>query len=55
MIVLIDVVKSFEARALIDGAERVLLHNGVFHVFHVDRSVNIFLLNRKFFYVTKIC
>ena len=31
-------------------------HNiGVFHVFHVNRSVNIFLLNRKFFYVTKIC
>ena len=30
-------------------------HNGVFHVFHVNRSVNIFLLNRTFFYVTKIC
>ena len=28
--------------------------NGVFHVFHVNRPVNIFLLNRKFFYVTKI-
>ena len=25
---------------------------GVFHVFHVNRSVNIFLMNRKFFYVT---
>ena len=31
------------------------VHNGVFHVFHVNRSVNIFLLNRKIFYVTKIC
>ena len=31
------------------------LHYGVFHVFHVNRSVNIFLLNRKIFYVTKIC
>ena len=30
-------------------------NNGVFHVFHVNRSVNIFLLNRKIFYVTKIC
>ena len=27
---------------------------GVFHVVHVNRSVNIFLLNRDFFYVTKI-
>ena len=28
---------------------------GVFHVVHVNRDVNIFLLNRKIFYVTKIC
>ena len=27
---------------------------GDFHVFHVNRSVNIFLLNRKIFYVTKM-
>ena len=29
--------------------------NGVFHVFHVSRSVNIFLLHRKVFYLVKIC
>ena len=27
--------------------------NGVFHVFHVSRSVNIFLLHRKVFYLVK--
>ena len=35
--------------------KRKKCNNGVFHVFHVNRSVNIFLLNRKIFYVTKIC
>ena len=28
---------------------------GVFNVFHVNRSVNIFLLHRKIFYSVKIC
>ena len=31
------------------------LDSGIFHVFHFNRSVTIFLLNRKYFYVTKIC
>ena len=35
--------------------DNMYTYNGVFHVFHVKRSVNIFLLNRKMFYVTKIC
>ena len=29
--------------------------NDVFHVFRVNRSVNMFLLNTNLFYVTKIC
>ena len=32
---------------------QLLLDNSVCHVFHVNRSVNIFLLNRNFFYVRK--
>ena len=31
------------------------INYGVFHVFHVNRSVIIFLLHRKFFYSVKIC
>ena len=37
-------------------SESFLYDNGVFHVFHVNRSVNIFLLHRKIFYsVKQIC
>ena len=30
-----------------------MLNIGAFHVFHVNRSVNIFSLNRKCFYAQK--
>ena len=30
-------------------------YSGVFHLFHINRSVNIFLLHKKKLYSVKIC